>query len=211
MKFITLLLTRLTEKDFEFLEFDDAVVLSNLLTDFVNSTNGRRIMESLGRRFKLKLKLNYEIHLGEIRKDCPDCMGCHQGSCILGCLKLPSNIMCFWENALRRIIGTRLVVHENAHLWFLQAFEIQFMEEDQMFELSERFAQYVENTFTKSLLFCEECQSFVINLPSLKHVIEDAGAEIGHAILLGIGIGIGSFGISWTLARLAAARQKALA
>jgi len=204
-------LVHLTEKDFEFLEFDDAVVLSNLLTDFVNSTDGHRVMQFLAERFELKLKPNYQIQLGEIRKDCPDCMGCHQGSCILGCLKVPQNVMCFWERALKRIIGTRLVVHENAHLWFIQAFEMDFMDEEQFFEEGEKFSEYVENNFTKSLVFCEKCQSFVINLPKLKMMgILETGEEVQRAIVLGIGIGIGSFAVSWTLAKLAAIRQKAL-
>lgn len=205
-------MAQLTEKDFEFLEFDDAVVLSNLLTNFVNSTDGRRVMQFLADRFELKLKPNYQIQLGEIRKDCPDCMGCHQGVCILGCLKLPQNEMCFWEKALKRIIGTRLVVHENAHLWFIQGFEIQFMDKNQFYEEGEKFAQYVENNFTKSLVFCEKCQSFVINLPTLKHIgMGEAGEEVVHAILFGAGIGIGFVFVTSVFAFLGAQRRKALA
>lgn len=177
------------------LTFEDAVTLTHLLVEYFNTDMGKNILGEIGQHFNLKLKDSFDITIGKISKNCPDCSGCHQESCILGCTKTPGYDMCYWDEALKKIVGTGLVVHETAHVVYGQAYENPLSENSKgYFEQSEQYAQYVENKFTDSLVYCLECQDFVIDLKRLSTRFSSVmDNQVVSGIITGIGFGIGSF------------------
>lgn len=185
-----------TENGGTLITFEDAVILTNLLQGFINTDQGRLILAEMGRQFDLELKDNFVIKYGTITKNCPECMGCnHQGSCILGCTKIPGFDLCYWDEALEQIVGTQLVIHELAHVWFPQAFVHNMdPDSDEFFELSEEFAQFVEEKFSESLVFCTVCQDFVIDLKVLEKEFPTIWENVFvSSVIVGFAFAIGSF------------------
>jgi len=156
----------------KFLDFNQAVDLSELLLDYFNSPQGRPTVVMLGNEFGLTTKENFMLSVSKYEKNCPDCMGCtKEDVCVLGCFKTPSDSVCYWDKALEKILGTKLVAHEMAHVLFEFAYEIGEMSKEKMFETSEKFAQYVENNFTSNLVYCDQCQEFEIEIKAETHPI----------------------------------------
>lgn len=177
------------------LTFEDAVILTDLLINYINTDQGKNILNQIGKKFNLRLKDNFMIKRGDILKNCPDCSGCHQGLCILGCMKTPGYDLCYWDEALEKIAGTGLITHELGHIWYGQAYENDFDSNNKKYlEQSEKYAQYVEDQFTNTLAFCLECQDFVIDLKKLSRNFQGImDNQIINGLVLGIGFGIGSF------------------
>lgn len=146
----------------KFLDFDQAVDLSERLVNFSNSPQGLETFRIISRQTGLKVKDSYKVHVNKYERNCTDCASCSDKGCVLGCLKTPSFHMCYWDQALEKIIGTKLVMHEIGHLWFDQVFDTKDMDKNQFFDESEKFAQYIENTFTDNLAWCAECKRYEI-------------------------------------------------
>ena len=173
----------------KFLDFNQAVDLSELLLDYFNSSQGRPTVIMLGNEFGLTIKENYKLNVSKYEKNCPDCMDCtEKDGCILGCFKTPADHVCYWDKALEKILGIRLVTHEMAHVLFEFAYDTGNMSKDEMFKTSEKFAQYVENNFTSSLVFCDQCQEFEIELKHELHPIlkglSDSAVRIVESIII---------------------------
>lgn len=146
----------------KFLDFDQAVDLSERLVDFSNSPQGLETFKTISQQTGLKVKDTYKVYVNKYERNCSDCSSCSDKGCVLGCLKTPSFHVCYWDKALEEIIGTKLVMHEIGHLWFDQVFDTKGMDQDQFFDESEKFAQYVENNFTDNLAWCAECKRYEI-------------------------------------------------
>lgn len=167
----------------KFLDFNQAVDLSELLLNYFNSPQGRPTVVMLGDEFRLKTKENFRLVVTKYEKNCPDCMGCTaKDGCILGCFKTPSDHVCYWDQALEKILGTKLVTHEMAHVLFEFAYDVGQMSKEKIFETSEKFAQFVEKNFTTNLVFCEQCQEYEIEVKSeiqpLNKGLSDAAKRI---------------------------------
>lgn len=190
--------------DGELITFEDAVTLTNLLINYINTDQGKDVLNQIGKKFNLTLKKDFTIWRGTISKNCPDCSGCHNGSCILGCMKTPGYNLCYWDEALEKIVGTGLVVHELAHIWFDQAYDnILDRGSEEFFQESEEYAQYVENNFTSSLAFCEKCEDFVIDLNKLSMTFDGIMTHpVTISIITGMSFAIGGFVISLLIGAL---------
>ena len=186
----------------QFLTFEDAVIISRQIEDFFNSPESDPTIMALAETFNLGIKENFFVHVDHIEKNCKECMGCHNGSCLLGCFISDSSKVCYWDEAIEAVIGTKLVVHEYAHVIFDQIFTNDLSEEDS-FELSERFAQFMEQNFSVSLSFCTNCSDHPVGdaptilpvedeeKPSMMHFEDMTDAFIG-AVIGGLGFGIGA-------------------
>lgn len=181
-------------EDGTLLTFEDSVILTDLMISYSNTQQGKEILGQIGNKFNLKLKPDFKIWRGSITKNCADCSGCFNGRCILGCMKTPGYNLCYWDMALEKIVGSGLVVHEVAHIWFDQAYVHEFKEDSKEFhEQSEKYAQYVENQFTSSLAFCLECQDFVIDLKQLSSTFNGFFTHpVIASLIIGVGFGVGS-------------------
>lgn len=132
-----------------FMSFEDAVFFSERLIDFFNSPSSDPVLLMLGNQWNLQLKPDHTIMVDSIEKDCPECMGCNDKGCILGCYieHRIINKICFWETALKEVVGSRLITHEFGHVLFSQAYETSHFSDSEDFETSEKFASFVENNF----------------------------------------------------------------
>jgi len=185
----------------QFLTFEDAVIISRQLEDFFNSPESDQFIFAVSETFHLGIKQNFNVHVDQIEKNCSECMGCHNGSCILGCFMSqdPSKV-CYWDEAIEAVLGTKLIVHEYAHVIWDQIFTND-LSEDESFEQSELFAQFLEQNFQISLSFCTTCSSTPVgpaptitakdDRHSLMHIDDMADQFIG-AVIGGIGFGIGA-------------------
>lgn len=140
----------------QFLDFDDGVIVSKRVEDFWNGPQSDQEIFFLAKKFNLTIRDEFFVQTKEIRRNCPDCMGCHNSICTLGCFDSDTNVVCLWDKALKEIIGTKLILHEYGHVIYEQIFETN-LSEDEAFEQSEEFAQYVEDNYTIALSFCEGC------------------------------------------------------
>lgn len=131
------------------MSFDDAVFFSERLIDFFNSSSADQIFLMLGNQWNLKVKPDHTIVVDSIEKNCPECMGCDDDGCILGCYieHRLTNKICFWDKALDEIVGSRLITHEFGHVIFSQVFEIDHLSDSENFNISEKFARFVEDNF----------------------------------------------------------------
>ena len=183
----------------QFLTFENAVVISRQLEQYFNSPDSDRVLQHLAQRFGLGFKPNFIVQVKEIRKNCPECMGCHNGSCILGCFwNDDPSTLCYWDEAIEAVIGSKLIVHEYGHVIFDQVFTTKLSGDD-AFAQSEEFAQFLERNFKISPIFCQNCNSVPLHEPELQeiefsHIIggEDMFNEFIVAIIAGVGFGIGA-------------------
>ena len=193
----------------QFLTFDNAVVISRQLEEFFNSQESDPVLIHLARTFGLEFKPNFIVQVKEIRKNCPECMGCHNGDCILGCfMNEDPSTLCYWDEAIEAVIGTKLIVHEYGHVIFDQVFTTKLSGDD-AFVQSEQFAQYLERNFKISPIFCQNCNSVPLHEADLKgiefvHIIagEDMLNEFIVAIIAGIGFGIGAATLAFAFDQL---------
>lgn len=183
----------------QFLTFDNAVIVSRHLEDYFNSPESDPVLIHLAQTFGLGIKPNFVVHVAKIEKNCPECMGCHNGSCILGCfMDDDPSTLCYWDEAIEAVIGSKLIVHEYAHVIFDQVFENDLSEDDS-FALSEQFAEYMERNFKISPNYCVNCSNVPMREPELidleispfMHIPDMADALIG-AVIAGFGFGIGA-------------------
>ena len=187
----------------QFLRFEDAVILSRKIEEFFNSSESDPIILELAQKFNLGIKRNFIVNVPTIQKNCEECMGCHAGGCILGCFISgpgePQKV-CFWDEAIEAVIGTRLVVHEYGHVIFEQIFTNNLDEENE-FQLSEDFAMFMENNFTIDLEDCLNCSSEPLSQTDLVpgktntdmiDTIQDAPRQILESLIIGVGIATGS-------------------
>ena len=187
----------------QFLRFEDAVILSRKIEEFFNSPESDSIILELAQKFNLGIKRNFIVNVPTIQKNCEECMGCHAGGCILGCFISgpgePQKV-CFWDEAIEAVIGTRLVVHEYGHVIFEQIFTNNLDEENE-FQLSEDFAMFMENNFTIDLEDCLNCSSEPLSQTDLVpgktntdmiDTIQDAPRQILESLIIGVGIATGS-------------------
>ena len=189
------ILDRLETK--QFLKFEDAVTLSRKIENFFNSPESDSIIIDLAERFNLGIKENFIVHVDNIEKNCQECMGCHAGGCIAGCFITdpgqPQRV-CFWEEAIEAVLGSKLVVHEYGHVVFDQIFTNQLNEND-AFQLSEQFAQYMEDNFTVSLEDCVGCSTTPLSESSIikqdNHEQGITGNQSTDKILEGFLFGLG--------------------
>lgn len=189
----------------QFLTFDNAVQISRQIEDFFNSPDSDQVLFALQKKFpNLRFKDNFFIKVESIEKNCEECMGCNDNECILGCFVDENpNKLCFWDEALEEVIGTKLVVHEYGHVIFDQVFENDLSEE-LAFRQSEEFAQFFENNFEISVEFCENCSQKPLEnhvRVSNMHINEMADQFIG-SIIGGLGFGIGSIVLSFLILKL---------
>lgn len=189
----------------QFLTFEDAVQISRKLEDFFNSTDSNEVLLTLQSKFEnLRFKNDFFVKVEEIRKNCEECMGCKDGECILGCfIDENPNMICFWDEALETLIGTKLVVHEFGHVIFDQIFENDLSPE-LAFRQSEEFAQFFEENFQVSIEFCQNCSERPLEHHikiSNMHIDEMADQFIG-SIIGGIGFGIGSIVLSFLILKI---------
>lgn len=185
----------------QFLTFEDAVIISRQIEDFFNSPESDEMILALSQAFNLGIKENFVVHVEQIEKNCEECMGCHNGSCILGCFSNDDpNKVCFWDEAIEAVIGTKLIVHEYGHVIFDQIFTTKLSEED-AFAQSEAFAQFMEDNFIISLAFCANCSEHPIGeaptilegeneIHEMMHAGEMIDSLIG-AVIGGVGFAIG--------------------
>jgi len=193
----------------QFLSFDNAVVISRQLELFFNSPESDPILKHLAQRFGLGFKPNFLVQVKEIRKNCPECMGCHNGSCILGCFWSDDpSTLCYWDQAIEAVIGSKLIVHEYGHVIFDQVFTTNLSGDD-AFVQSEEFAQYMERNFKISPIFCQNCNSTPLHEPELQeieflHIIgaDDMVNEFLVAIIAGVGFGIGAAVLAFAFDKL---------
>ena len=126
-------------------------------------------------------------------------MGCtEKDGCILGCFKTPSDHVCYWDKALEKILGTKLVTHEMARVLFEFAYDTGNMSKDEMFETSEKFSQYAEKNFTSNLVYCNQCQEYEIEIkdkthPTLQGLTDSAKRIVESVIIIAAAGIIGSF------------------
>ena len=165
-----------------FLTFENAVEMTNQLIEALNSGELDFELDQLGKKFNIKFNPGSNYHVDQINRNCPECSGCHAGGCILGCFKhsKSSSVLCYWDQALEEIIGSKLVVHEIFHLMFEQGFTSN-LSEDEQFELSEKFAQYGEKNFTPKLVFLGD----TVVIEGL--TINEIGGSISSGFFLAIG------------------------
>lgn len=183
----------------QFITFDNAVFISRQLEEFFNSSESDLLLISLAKRFGLGFKPDFIVQVKEIRKNCPECMGCHNGSCILGCFWSDDpSTLCFWDEAIEAVIGTKLIVHEYGHVIFDQVFTTKLSGDD-AFVQSEEFAQFLERNFKISPIFCTNCSSIPMHEPELQEIeinthmgFEDMSDAFIGAVIGGIGFGIGA-------------------
>ena len=187
----------------QFLDFDNARIVSQKVEDYFNSPQSDQDIIFLAKKFNLQIKEDFLVHTSEVRRNCPECMGCKNDSCILGCFDSDTDVVCLWDLALEEIIGTKLILHEYGHVIYDQIF-IDDLDEDDSFEQSEAFAQFVEDNFTISLEFCEGCsdteikakvmrKGFKLNqlhLPGVEDVTGMTGTEMRSEAFRGIIAGL---------------------
>ena len=182
----------------QFLTFDDAVIISRRIEDFFNSPESDQLIISLAQKFHLQIRENFIVHVENIEKNCKECMGCHAGSCVLGCfISEPGEPqrVCFWEEAIEAIIGTKLIVHEYGHVVFEQVFQVDMTDDDDFIK-SEQFAQQFEASFRISPGFCSNCSDqplseFIAEKVHEHMTAEDVGDQFFGSIISGVGLGIG--------------------
>ncbi len=184
----------------QFLRFEDAVSLSRQIETFFNSPESDSIIIELAEKFNLGIKENFVVHVPIIEKNCKECMGCHAGGCILGCfisgMDEPQKV-CFWDEAIEAVIGTKLVVHEYGHVIFTQIFTNN-LNEEASFQLGESFAQFMEDNFTVDCFNCSEEPlsetDLVPGKPSTDMIdtIQDAPRQLLESLIIGMGIAVGS-------------------
>lgn len=182
----------------QFLTFEDAVTISRQIEDFFNSPESDPLIASLAQKFHLEIRNNFFVHVDNIEKNCKECMGCHASSCVLGCfITEPGKPirLCFWDEAIEAIIGTKLITHEFGHVIFEQVFQNDMNDED-AFVMSEQFAQFFEASFRISPGFCSNCSNEPLSELSELEVHEhltagDLGENFLSSIFAGLGLGIG--------------------
>jgi len=170
-----------------FVNFEDAVLLTNQLLDFYNSGRARDIFQDLGDRFNIIPIENPVFHIDQINKNCPECSGCHSNGCILGCFKHgfgQASVLCYWDKALDSILGSKLIIHEVAHVIFEQGFTTN-LNSKEAFDLSEEFAMYVENHFNIDM-------ELINDIPTITNlqVTDDIFGGIGRGFGFGIGLAL---------------------
>jgi len=133
-----------------FLTFEDAVSMTNEMINYFNSPVSDSIVFSMANRFNLQIKENFVVSVTSINKNCSECSGCHGGKCTLGCYVSQESgdpgRLCYWDKALTEVVGSKLVLHEMGHVIYDQIY-FSNLPEEQNFNLSEKFAQYMENNF----------------------------------------------------------------
>ena len=173
-----------------FLNFDDAVSLTDQLLNMLNSGKYNNVLDHLGKVFNLERRQNFRLHYDRINKNCPECSGCHNGGCILGCLKHgpgEPTVFCFWDDALESILGTKLVLHEVGHLIKEQGFHSRLSGQED-YDQSEKFAQYVEDHFDVNLQFAPtDFRSY----PKIHNLtLAQVGDSVTNGFLFGVGLSI---------------------
>lgn len=176
----------------QFLSFEQAVPVCESVESFFNSPESDQVILKLQQRFpNLEIKEDFVVKTQAIKKNCPECMGCKDDYCTLGCFRTDPATVCLWEEALESIIGTKLIVHEYGHVIYDQVFAND-LSEDEEFEQSEEFAMFMENNFTISLDFCEGCSEDPTqhNMSMTLGDLEDSALD---SIIVGIGFAFGAF------------------
>lgn len=172
-----------------FLSFEDAVSLTNQMVAFFNSERSDAIINALADKFGLEVRNPFYIHVDEISRNCKNCMGCHGGSCVLGCMTGDINAakICYWDEALEQRVGTKLVKHEFGHLLYEQGFN-DGLPEDLHFDRSEVFAQFIEKNLNLDMNFAPGGISSnpVIN----KFNVDSIGKDVLLTIVVGTTIAI---------------------
>jgi len=175
----------------QFLTFEQAVPVCESVESFFNSPESDQVILTLQQKFpNLKIKEDFVVETKEIKKNCPECMGCEDDYCTLGCFRTDPATVCLWEEALESIIGTKLIVHEYGHVIYDQVF-VNDLSEDEEFEQSEEFAMYMERTFTISLEFCDGCSedpAEQISSMTVEHM-QDSAID---SIIAGVGFAFGA-------------------
>lgn len=179
----------------QFLNFDDGVIVAKRVEDFWNGPESDQEIFFLAKKFNLTIRNDFVVQTKEVRKNCPECMGCKNEFCTLGCFDSDSNVVCLWDKALEEIIGTKLILHEYGHVIYDQIFETN-LSEDEAFEQSEQFAQYIEDNYTIALEFCEGCSENQIQARIQRM---HAGEMMDHAlegIIAGFALAAGAAGFA---------------
>ena len=140
----------------QFLDFDQAVIISREVENYFNDPKSDNDIIFLARKFNLGIRENFVVSTKAILRNCPECSGCHNEVCTLGCFDSEANVVCLWDQALEEIIGTKLILHEYGHVIYDQIFTNELSEEE-AFEQSEEFAQFVENNFDIAVDNCLTC------------------------------------------------------
>lgn len=140
----------------EFLTFEDAKTVTYQIINFFNSPDSDPTITALANQFNLGIRDTFLVTVTSIEKNCPECSGCHGGSCTLGCHISQDNgsagKLCYWDKALTEVAGTKLIVHEMGHVIYDQIF-IDNLSPKDSFNQSERFAQYMENHYDFDMSF----------------------------------------------------------
>lgn len=174
------------------LTFDDAVVITKQLIDYYNSPDSDDVILYMADKFDLKVKPDFTVKVTSIDRNCPECSGCHGGNCILGCYETHSRDdpgkLCYWDQALEKELGTKLIVHEMGHVIYDQVYD-SGLPEDQDYDQSEKFAMYMENNFDLNMDYLVENSRthWSIN-PKLSNMIQ--------TILIGVAISAASIAIA---------------
>lgn len=176
--------------DQDFLSFDEAVQLTRNLERFFNSTESDNQLEFLRQRFNLTYKQGFVLKINDIVRNHHECTGCSNGQCVLGCYMSHNGNISYWDKALTKIIGARLVVHEVGHVVHEQIFE-QDLDPNSHFERSEQFAQYMENNFNRFMHFMtpHDTTQNQTNNENLEFSTNDG--SFAGAIMGGIAFGLG--------------------
>lgn len=188
----------------QFLTFDDAVIISRRMEEFFNSSISDQMLIDLAQKFNLGIKKDFFVNVPNIEKNCKECMGCKSGEgCILGCfITEPGQAarVCFWDEAIEAVIGSKLIVHEYGHVIFDQIFTNE-LSSSKEFDVSEKFAQFFEENFTLDFSSCSSCSSNPLSESNLApgkpqnefiDSVKDSPSTFLSAIILGIGLGIGA-------------------
>lgn len=144
------------------LTYEDAVVITHKLIAYLNSPDSDGIIEQMGTVFNLQFRQGFNLHVGSIQRNCPECSGCHKNLCTLGCYIDGEDRVCYWDKALDSILGTRLIVHEIGHLVYRQAF-VSNLPPEQDFQQSEQFAQYFESHFDINPEFIPQHDNYTVD------------------------------------------------
>lgn len=179
----------------ELLSYNDAVVITKQLIDYYNSPDSDQVLLFMADRFNLRIKPDFTVHVNSIHKNCPECSGCKCGECILGCYEThvrgqPGDL-CYWDQALEYKLGTKLIVHEMAHVIYDQVYENSLSEKD-AFDQSEQFAMYMENHFDVNMQYMAHTSAISIS-PRLQSITD--------AIIIGVAISAASLVIAHVVAK----------
>jgi hypothetical protein len=129
-----------------YLDFPDAVNMTYKIINYFNSPEGRSYVSQVGSLFGFKTKPGYVLSVSNIYENCPQCSGCSNGRCVLGCFVWPNNYICYTDSGLQNLAGMPLVIHELFHLLYNQAY-LYLPPDTQTMETSEYFAVWGQNNF----------------------------------------------------------------